>query len=44
MVVPLMQSICGNNDGTYTLYMSPFMAGMLGLPCRPFGASAAEVW
>jgi hypothetical protein len=35
MVVPLMQSISGGNDCTYMLYMSPLMAGMLGLPCRP---------
>jgi hypothetical protein len=35
MVVLPMQSICGGNDGTYMAYMSPFMAGMLGLPCRP---------
>jgi hypothetical protein len=32
MVVPPIQSISGNNDGKYTSYMSPFMAGMLGLP------------
>jgi len=35
MVVPPTQSISGNNDGTYTLYMAPLMTGMLGLPCRP---------
>jgi hypothetical protein len=35
MVVPLMQSISGNNDGKYMSYMSPFTAGMLGLPCQP---------
>jgi hypothetical protein len=35
MVVRLMQSISGGDDCTYTLYMSPLMAGMLGLPCRP---------
>jgi hypothetical protein len=35
MVVPLMQSISGGDDCTYTLYMSPLTAGMLGLPCRP---------
>jgi hypothetical protein len=32
MVVPLMQSISGDNES----YMSPFTAGMLSLPCRPF--------
>jgi hypothetical protein len=37
MVVQLMQSISGDNNGTYayTSHMSPFTAGMLGLPCRP---------
>jgi len=35
MVVSLMQSINGGDDCTYTLYMSPRTAGMLGLPCRP---------
>jgi hypothetical protein len=35
MFVPPIQSISGDNDGKYTLYMSPFTAGMLGLPCRP---------
>jgi hypothetical protein len=35
MVVLLMQSISGDNDGKYTLHMSPFTAGMLSLPCRP---------
>ena len=45
MVMPPMQSICGDNHGTYKWYMSPFMAGMLSLPCQQmFGASAAEVW
>ncbi len=34
MVVPPMQSIYSDNDGTYKSYMSPFMAGMLGLPCQ----------
>ena len=37
MVVPQMQSISGNSDGTYMLYMAPLMAGMLGLSCRPCG-------
>ena len=32
MVVLLMQSISGDNDGKYMSYMSPFTAGMLGLP------------
>jgi len=35
MVVPPMQSISDNNDGTYALHMVPLMAGMVGLPCRP---------
>ncbi len=35
MVVLSMQSISGNNDGTYTLYMFPFMPLALGLACRP---------
>ena len=35
MVVPPMQSIGGHNNGTYTLYMSPFTADMLQLQCRP---------
>jgi len=35
MVVLLMQSISGDNDHTQRSYMSPFMAGMLSLPCRP---------
>ncbi len=35
MVVPLMQSISGNDDSTYTLYMFPRTTGMLRLPCRP---------
>jgi hypothetical protein len=35
MFVPPIQSISGNNDVKYTSYMSPFTAGMLGLPCRP---------
>ena len=35
MAMPLMQSISGGNDRTYTLYMSPVTAGMLGLPCQP---------
>ena len=35
MNVPSMQSISGNNDGTYTSYMVPLVTGMLGLPCRP---------
>ncbi len=44
MVVPPMQSISGNNDGTYTLYMVPphsryTQFAMLAM----FGASAAEV-
>jgi len=30
-----MQNISGNNDGTYTSFMSPCTAGMLGLSCRP---------
>jgi hypothetical protein len=35
MVVPLMQSISGNNNNTYTYYMPPLTAGMLGLPFWP---------
>ncbi len=35
MVVLPMQSIGGNNDGTYTLYMSPLRPHALGLACRP---------
>jgi hypothetical protein len=35
MVVPLMQSIGGNKDGTYTSYMSPLMPHALGLVCKP---------
>ncbi len=35
MVVLPMQSIGGNNDGTYTLYMFPLMPRALGLACRP---------
>ena len=31
---PPMQSIIGDNDGTYTSYMVPFVTDMLGLPCR----------
>jgi hypothetical protein len=33
------QSISSDNDGTYTSYMSPFTAGMLGLPCQPCSRS-----
>jgi hypothetical protein len=35
MVVLPMQSIGGNNDGTYTLYMFPLTPRALGLACRP---------
>jgi hypothetical protein len=35
MVVALIESISGDNDSKYTLHMSPFTAGMLGLPCWP---------
>ncbi len=34
MVVQPTQSIGGNNDGTYTSYMSPLTAHALELPCR----------
>jgi hypothetical protein len=35
MAVPMMQSISGNSDGTYTSYTSPSMAHVLGLARRP---------
>jgi hypothetical protein len=35
IVVPLMQSIGGNNDGTYMFYMFPLTPHALGLACRP---------
>ena len=35
-----MQSMSGNNGGTYMLYMFPLMAGMPGLPCWP----CSEPW
>jgi hypothetical protein len=37
MVMPPMQSISGDDDGTYASHMVivPLTAGMLGLPCRP---------
>ena len=35
MVIRLMQSISGDNYGTYTSYMVHLMTGMLGMPCRP---------
>ncbi len=35
IVVPLMQSIGGNDDGTCTLYMFPLMRRALGLACQP---------
>ena len=35
MVVPPMQIIGSNDDGTYASHIAPLTAGMLGLPCRP---------
>ncbi len=35
IIVPLMQSIGGNNDGTYMLYMFPLTPRALGLACWP---------
>ncbi len=40
VIVPPMQSIGGNNKGTYTLYMSPLMPQALGLVCPP----CSEPW
>ena len=36
MVIQPTQSVGGNNSGTYTLYMSPLMARVLGLAHRPW--------
>ncbi len=36
MVIRPTQSVGGNNSGTYTLYMSPLMARVLGLAHRPW--------
>jgi hypothetical protein len=36
MVIRPMQSVGGNNGGTYMLYMSPVMARVLGLAHRPW--------
>jgi hypothetical protein len=36
MVVPLMQSIGGNNNSTYMLNMFPLMPCALGLACWPY--------
>jgi hypothetical protein len=35
MVVPPMQSISGDDGGTFVSHMVRLTAGMLGLPCRP---------
>ena len=35
MAVPPMQSISGNNDGTYTSYICPLTARVLGLARLP---------
>jgi hypothetical protein len=45
MVIPPMQSISKNNDGTYTLYMVPPHGryARFAMPAM-FGALAAEVW
>jgi hypothetical protein len=43
MVVPLMQSISGNNDGTYILYGPPHGRYARFAMLAMFGALAAEV-
>jgi hypothetical protein len=35
MVIPPMQSIGGNNNGTYILYMFYLKTHALGLACQP---------
>jgi len=35
MVIPPMQIIGGNDDGTHASHMPPLTTGLLGLPCQP---------
>ncbi len=44
MVVQPTQSIGGNNNSTYTSYMSPLMAHALGLPCRQCSGMLWSGW
>ncbi len=44
MVIQPMQSIGGNNDGTYTSYISPLTAHALGLPCRQCSGMLWSGW
>ncbi len=44
MVVQPMQSVGGNNDSTYTSFMSPPTAHALGLPCRQCSGMLWSGW